>query len=296
MAIASGETLIVRVNGQSPVTAFPTSTFISNSLTRKPCTSSMEQSNALRPRRGTGWPPRLLVTAIRNGKKDTLIHMTSSTTSHQLDPAQTLPPSLPTSLDSAAMTAAALIPHTVHIGVGGFHRAHQAVYLDDLLAMPEQPRWGEIGVGVLPSDDRMRDALRSQDCLYTLVERSAEGQSARVIGSMMQYMYAPEEREAVLETLASPTTRIVTLTITEAEVPDDKHLELKPTSACSATRPAPPKVPGVPHSPARGGARPPPPPQPARLHAAIVRQPLEQRPRHAGRPSGLCRDARSGAA
>jgi len=108
-----------------------------------------------------------------------------------------------------------LLPHTVHIGVGGFHRAHQAVYLDDLLALPDTPRWGEIGVGILPSDDRMRDAMLGQDCLYTLVERSAEQQNARVIGSMTQYLYAPAQREAVLEALASPVTRIVTLTITE---------------------------------------------------------------------------------
>ena len=75
--------------------------------------------------------------------------------------------------------------HTVHIGVASFHRAHQAVYLDDLLAVPSNERWGECGVGVLPSDDRMRDALLGQDCLYTLVERSAAGQSARVIGSLV---------------------------------------------------------------------------------------------------------------
>ncbi len=110
---------------------------------------------------------------------------------------------------------AALLPHTVHIGVGGFHRAHQAVYLDDLLAFPDTPRWGEVGVGVLSSDDRMRDAMLRQDCLYTVVERSAEQQTARVIGSMTRYVYAPAQLEAALETLAAPTTRIVTLTITE---------------------------------------------------------------------------------
>ncbi len=105
--------------------------------------------------------------------------------------------------------------HTVHIGVGGFHRAHQAVYLDDLLAVPGNERWGESGVGVLPSDVRMRDALRGQDCLYTLVERSANGQSARVIGSLVDVLHAPEEREAVIERMAAPSTRIVSLTITE---------------------------------------------------------------------------------
>ncbi len=105
--------------------------------------------------------------------------------------------------------------HTVHMGVGGFHRAHQAVYLDDLLALEDTERWGECGLGVLHSDDRMRDALSGQDCLYTVVERSATGQTARVIGSLVDYIYAPESREAAIEKMAAAETRIVSLTITE---------------------------------------------------------------------------------
>ena len=105
--------------------------------------------------------------------------------------------------------------HTVHIGVGGFHRAHQAMYLDDLLALEGTERWGECGLGVLKSDDRMRDALTGQDFLYTVVERSAEGQSARVVGSLVDYLYAPEQREAAIEKMADAETRIVSLTITE---------------------------------------------------------------------------------
>lgn len=105
--------------------------------------------------------------------------------------------------------------HTVHIGVGGFHRAHQAVYLDDLLKLPDTERWGECGIGVLTSDDRMRDVLRGQGYLFTVVERSATAQVARVIGSMVDYIYAPEDRDGAIEKLASPDTRIVSLTITE---------------------------------------------------------------------------------
>lgn len=108
-----------------------------------------------------------------------------------------------------------LIPHTLHIGVGSFHRAHQALYLDDLLAMPDMERWGECGIGVLAADARMRDALTSQDYLYTLVERSAATQSARIIGSIADYLFAPDDCEAVLEKLAAAETRIVSLTITE---------------------------------------------------------------------------------
>lgn len=108
-----------------------------------------------------------------------------------------------------------LQPHTVHLGVGGFHRAHQAVYLDDLLELPEAERWGECGIGVLASDDRMRDALTGQDFLYTVVERSAGEPAARVIGSMTDYVYAPAERERAIEVMAAEATRIVSLTITE---------------------------------------------------------------------------------
>jgi mannitol 2-dehydrogenase len=105
----------------------------------------------------------------------------------------------------------------VHIGVGGFHRAHQAVYLDDLLHRPgpDRPRWGICGVGLLPQDARMRDALRPQDGLYTVVESDAAGNRARVIGSLVDYLFAPEEREAVIEKMASAECRIVSLTITE---------------------------------------------------------------------------------
>ncbi len=105
--------------------------------------------------------------------------------------------------------------HTAHMGIGGFHRAHQAVYLDDLLALQDMERWGECGLGVLRSDDRMRDALRGQDCLYTVVERSVGGQAARVIGSLVDYIYAPEDCEAAIERMAAAETRIVSLTITE---------------------------------------------------------------------------------
>jgi mannitol 2-dehydrogenase len=140
-----------------------------------------------------------------------------------------------------------LLQHTVHIGVGGFHRAHQAVYLDDLLALDGTERWGECGIGVLKSDDRMRDALLSQDFLYTVVERSATVQSARVIGSLTGYLYAPEAPEAAIERMAAPDTRIVSLTITEggyfidegtgefvADHPGIQHDLLHPTEPSSS--------------------------------------------------------------
>ncbi len=103
----------------------------------------------------------------------------------------------------------------VHIGVGGFHRAHQAVYLDDLLQEPGHAGWGICGIGLLKQDDRMRDALLPQDCLYTIVECGAAGARARVIGSLLNFIYAPDDPQAAIEKMASPECKIVSLTITE---------------------------------------------------------------------------------
>jgi len=103
----------------------------------------------------------------------------------------------------------------VHIGVGGFFRAHQAVYLDDLLGQGGSTEWGICGVCLRPSGRRMYDAMRSQDCLYTVVERTAQGDQPRIIGAMTGILFAPDDPEAVLEKMASPDCRIVTLTITE---------------------------------------------------------------------------------
>jgi len=104
----------------------------------------------------------------------------------------------------------------VHFGVGGFHRAHQAMYLDRLMNKGEALDWGICGVGVMPSDQRMRDALNSQDGLYTLMVKHPDGHyEATVIGSIVDFLYAPDDPEAVLELMAAPSTRIVSLTITE---------------------------------------------------------------------------------
>lgn len=104
----------------------------------------------------------------------------------------------------------------VHFGVGGFHRAHQAWYIDRLLNQGLAQDWGICGVGVLPGDRRMRDALRGQDHLYTLLLEHPDGtREPRVIGSIVDFRYAPEEPEAVVELLADPVVRIISLTITE---------------------------------------------------------------------------------
>jgi len=109
----------------------------------------------------------------------------------------------------------AITPGIFHIGVGGFHRAHQAVYLDDLLKRPGHERWGYCGIGLLEQDAAMRDVMCSQDCLYSVLELSPPGDRARVVGSIVEYLYAPGARESVLARLASRDCRIVSMTITE---------------------------------------------------------------------------------
>jgi len=104
----------------------------------------------------------------------------------------------------------------VHLGVGGFHRAHQAMYLDRLMNAGEALDWAICGVGVLPHDARMRDVLTAQDGLYTLVLKHPDGTlEGRVIGSIVEFLLAPDDPEAVVERMASPEIRIVSLTVTE---------------------------------------------------------------------------------
>ncbi|HXT45923.1 MAG TPA: mannitol dehydrogenase family protein [Pseudonocardiaceae bacterium] len=136
----------------------------------------------------------------------------------------------------------------VHFGVGGFHRSHQAMYLDCLMAEGKALDWGICGVGVLPSDRRMRDTMQAQDCLYTLVVKHSDGSlEPRVIGSIVQYLFAPDDPEAVIEKLADEQTRIVSLTVTEggynfhavtgefdASFPDVVH-DLRPGTAPKTT-------------------------------------------------------------
>ncbi len=122
---------------------------------------------------------------------------------------------LPASVRRPAFDRSALAPSIVHIGVGGFHRAHQAVYLDDLLHTPEGQGWGLVGVCLLERDRKMFDVLTRQQGLYTVVERSQGGDTARVVGSVGSVLFAPDNPGIVLETMASPGCRIVSLTITE---------------------------------------------------------------------------------
>ncbi|SEQ07838.1 mannitol 2-dehydrogenase [Devosia sp. YR412] len=102
----------------------------------------------------------------------------------------------------------------VHFGVGNFHRAHQAVYLDDLFATGSDHDWALVGAGVREADEAMRQKLKAQDWLTTVVEQEADSSAARITGGMIDYL-KPGESAAVIERLADPAIRIVSLTITE---------------------------------------------------------------------------------
>jgi mannitol 2-dehydrogenase len=125
-------------------------------------------------------------------------------------------PSLPPDLPVPGYDRSALRTGIVHFGVGGFHRAHEAMYLDRLMTAGEALDWAICGVGVMPADRRMAEVMHAQDGLYTLVVKAPDGTlEARVIGSIKEYLFAPDDPEAVIEKMAGAEVRIVSLTITE---------------------------------------------------------------------------------
>ncbi|MGR6963311.1 mannitol dehydrogenase family protein [Geodermatophilus sp. URMC 61] len=125
-------------------------------------------------------------------------------------------PSLAGSLPVPTYDRSRLRAGIVHLGVGAFHRSHQAMYVDRLLEQGQAQDWAICGVGVLPSDRGMADTMAAQDCLYTLVVKHADGTfEPRVVGSIVEYLLAPDDPDAVVEKMAAETTRIVSLTVTE---------------------------------------------------------------------------------
>jgi len=100
----------------------------------------------------------------------------------------------------------------VHLGIGAFHRAHQAAYTDDAIAMAGGP-WGICGISLRSPD--VRDRMRPQDCLYTVVEKSRAGVAYRVIGSVREVLFRGDDLETILARVAASGTRILSLTVTE---------------------------------------------------------------------------------
>ncbi len=103
----------------------------------------------------------------------------------------------------------------VHIGLGNFHRAHMAVYLDDLFAMGHGMDWAIIGAGVRATDAAMRQALLAQDCLSTVITLDPNGKSARRIGAMIDFLPVSADNAPLIAAMTEPAIRIVSLTVTE---------------------------------------------------------------------------------
>ena len=133
----------------------------------------------------------------------------------------------------------------VHFGVGNFHRAHQAVYLDELFNLGLDHDWGLIGAGVRPTDEDMRKKLMAQDWLTTVVEQEAGKASAHITASMIDFLKIGDV-ESTVKTLADPAIRIVSLTVTEGGYyidPASQRFDPKhPDIAADAANPSAPKT------------------------------------------------------
>lgn len=123
-----------------------------------------------------------------------------------------------------------LKPGIVHIGLGNFHRAHMAVYLDDLFALGLNHDWAILGAGVRAPDARMRDAMKAQDCLSTVIELDPSGRSARRIGSMIDFLPVESDNASLIAAMSRPEIRIVSLTVTEGGYFIDSNGMFDPTA------------------------------------------------------------------
>jgi len=108
----------------------------------------------------------------------------------------------------------------VHIGVGGFHRAHLATYVDDL-ARSGDTDWAIVGAGIMAGDATIADVLARQDHLYTLVSRSADHSDVTIIGSIVDFVLAADDSQPLIDRIADADTQIISMTITEGGYPVD---------------------------------------------------------------------------
>jgi mannitol 2-dehydrogenase len=125
-------------------------------------------------------------------------------------------PQLPAEVERPRYARAELEPGIVHLGLGAFHRAHQALYLDELFERHGLRDWAICGIGMREPDRTVAAALDAQDGLFTVLERAGDALRARVVGSHLRHVLALDGAEAAIEALAAASTRLVTLTITEA--------------------------------------------------------------------------------
>ena len=122
---------------------------------------------------------------------------------------------LPQGIPKPTYDRSMLTPGIVHIGVGNFHRAHQAWYLHRLFQQGVNLDWAIIGGGVRPYDAEMRLKMKAQDYLTTLIELDPSGKSAEVVGSMIDYVPVEDGNGPLITQMADPAIRIVALTVTE---------------------------------------------------------------------------------
>ncbi|MBV0911156.1 mannitol dehydrogenase family protein [Anianabacter salinae] len=124
-------------------------------------------------------------------------------------------PDLPPAVRVPSYARADLTPGIVHIGLGNFHRAHQAWYLHRLMDAGQALDWAIVGAGVRAPDAAMRDALLAQDCLTTLIELDPAGRSAEVTGAMIDFVPVEDGNAPLIARMTDPAIRIVALTVTE---------------------------------------------------------------------------------
>jgi len=123
--------------------------------------------------------------------------------------------SLPDGVRVPSYDRADLSAGIVHIGLGNFHRAHQAWYLHRLMDQGLAHDWAILGAGVRAADAAQRDRMLAQDCLTTLIELDPSGKSAEVIGSMIGFAAVADDNAPLIAQMAAPAIRIVALTVTE---------------------------------------------------------------------------------
>ena len=185
---------------------------------------------------------------------------------------------LPKDVATSSYDRGRLSAGIVHIGVGNFHRAHMARYMDDLFDKGLNHDWAILGAGVRPGDAAMRARLEAQDWLTTAVELGPDGARARVIGSMVGFVPVEADNRTLIRAMADPAIRIVSLTVTEggyyidsateqfdAAHPDIRHDAQSPERPRTAFGAIVGRAQGTP----RRGA--------GAFHGAVLRQPARQR-------------------
>jgi mannitol 2-dehydrogenase len=133
----------------------------------------------------------------------------------------TLPVLLARGLDVPGYDRSCLTPRIVHVGVGGFHRAHLALYCHHLAQGGAD--WGICGVGLLPGDRAMAEALRAQDHLYTFTRKGPGTYESEVVGSIVDFVLAVDDAAPAVARIADPDTAIVSMTVTEAGYDDSER-------------------------------------------------------------------------